>query len=150
GFGDERLRIGGVFVPLGGRPEVARAARAALPYIAWAGFVDHHTTPADYRALAQAVIRHGLRLNTIVSERLDEVLDALEAVSLEPPPVAGQVVRQPLRLVSRRAIERIKRLGAFTTAQPASYVWKAGDATLAAGADGERLLPFRDLIDAGQ
>src|SRR5207249_3576579 len=41
-------------------------------------------------------------------------------------------------------------LGAVTSAQPASYLWKAGDAALAAGADPDRLLPLRDLIDAGQ
>src|SRR6185295_11821124 len=74
GFGDDRLRIGGVNVPLGGRLAIAQAARAALPYTAWAGFLEQHTSPDEYRALATAVLRHGLRLNTIVSERLDEVL----------------------------------------------------------------------------
>jgi predicted amidohydrolase YtcJ len=149
GFGGHKLRLGGVFVPLGGHPEVAQCARQALPYTAWAGFFDQCFDRDQYRAIAGAVLRAGLRLNTIVSERLDEVLDVLESLAAEVALADRQIVLQHIRIASPDAVRRVQRLGAICTTQPSSYIWKAGASTLAAGADPEHLLPHRDMLAAG-
>ena len=149
GFGDDRLRIGGVFVPFGGHPEVAQAARAALPYTAWAGFVNQAYTPAEFREYARVVLAHGHRLNTTVGEDLDAVLDVIEPLAAEIPLADRQLVLQHLRIVSPAAIERMKRLRAVVTTQPASYIWKAGPEALARADNGEQIVPHRALLDAG-
>lgn len=149
GFGDDRLRIGGVFVPLGGHPDVARAARAALPYTAWAGFVNNAYSPAEFREYAALVLKHGHRLNTTVGEDLDAVLDILEPLAAETSLSDRQLVLEHLRIVSPAAIERMKRLRAVVTTQPASYIWKSGPEALARVGDGEQILPHRALLDAG-
>ena len=149
GFGDDRLRIGGVFVPLGGHPDVARAAYDALPYTAWAGFVNQSYTPAEFREYAAVVLAHGHRLNTTVGEDLDAVLDILEELAASIPLADRQIVLEHLRVVSPAAIERMKRLRAVVTTQPASYIWKSGPETLARVGDGEQILPHRALLDAG-
>jgi predicted amidohydrolase YtcJ len=136
-------------VPLGGRPDVAQAARAALPYTAWAGFLDQYHTPEQFRAYAAVVLKHGHRLNTVVNERLDEILDILEELAAEIPLTDRQLVLQHLRVVSPAAVERMKRLRAVVTTQPASYIWKAGPETLARVGDGETIVPHRTLLDAG-
>ena len=149
GFGDDRLRIGGVFVPLGGHPDVARAARAALPYTAWAGFVNQSFSPAEFREYAAVVLKHGHRLNTTVGEDLDAVLDILEPLAASIPVADRQIVLEHLRIVSPAAVERMKRLRAVVTTQPASYIWKSGPEALARVGDGEQILPHRTLLDAG-
>ena len=40
GLGDDRLRVGGIYLDCGGDAEVARILHASQPYTGWAGFVE--------------------------------------------------------------------------------------------------------------
>ncbi|MBI4493250.1 MAG: amidohydrolase [Chloroflexi bacterium] len=151
GLGDEWLRLGGVFVRIGGREDVAAIVRAGLPYTGWAGFAEQAYTPEEFRALAFAAARRNLRLNTIVStpDTLRTALDTLEAIDRELPIRQRRLVLIHVSEASREAIERMRRLGVVATTQPANFLWKRGGPALASGADPERLLPHRDFLELG-
>ena len=85
GLGDDRLRVGGICLHYGGDAEVARILHAAQPYTGWAGFVESANDDAAYREQAELAARHGLRINTLVTRCLPQVLDIWEDVATRHP-----------------------------------------------------------------
>src|SRR5262249_48327347 len=85
GVGEARLRGAGICLHHGGDPEVARLLHAAQPATGWAGFVESANSPAEYRAQALLAAEHGLRVSTLVTRCLHDVLDAWEAVARRTP-----------------------------------------------------------------
>ena len=145
GLGDERLRIGGMCLHYGGDPEVARILHAGQPYTGWAGFVESSNAPGDYAAQAELAARHGLRIGTLVTRCLPEVLDVWESVAEKTPIVALRWVLVHLQTASPAQLARIRRLGVVATTNPISYLWRSGAAEAAKVADPAALLPHRSL-----
>lgn len=146
GLGDDRLRVGGVCLHWGGDGEVARILHAAQPYTGWAGFVESANDPAAYRAQAALAARHGLRVNTLVTRCLREVLDVWEAIDAETPIRDLRWVLVHLNVASARDLARIRKLGAVVTTNPISYLWRsAAEEVARAGGEAEALLPHRTL-----
>src|SRR6185295_12615423 len=85
GLGDDRLRVSGICLHYGGDAEVARILHASQPYTGWAGFVESANDGGAYRAQAELAARHRLRVNTLVTRCLPEVLDAWEDVARRHP-----------------------------------------------------------------
>ncbi|MGH7413744.1 MAG: amidohydrolase family protein, partial [Candidatus Rokuibacteriota bacterium] len=147
GLGDDRLRVGGVCLHWGGDGEVARILHAAQPYTGWAGFVESANDPAAYRAQAALAARHGLRVNTLVTRCLREVLDVWEAIDAETPIRDLRWVLVHLNVASAGDLARIRKLGAVVTTNPISYLWRSADEEVArAGGEAEALLPHRTLV----
>jgi predicted amidohydrolase YtcJ len=144
GTGDERLRVSGIALHWGGDAEVARHLHAAQPYTAWAGFVESANTPESYAAQAEACARHGVRVNTIVTRSLPQVLEAWEAVAARQPFRELRWVAVHLHAASGDELARLRRLGAVATTNPISYLWRSGAAE-AARLGAERLIPHRSL-----
>ncbi len=69
-------------------PEVARVLHEAQPYTGWAGFVESANAHEAYALQATLAARHGLRVNTLVTRCLPEVLDAWEAIGARSIPSA--------------------------------------------------------------
>jgi predicted amidohydrolase YtcJ len=146
GLGDDRLRVGGVCLHFGGDPEVARILHAGQPYTGWAGFVESANDPAAYRAQAELAARHGLRVNTLVTRCLPEVLDVWEDVAARHPVRSLRWVLVHLNDVTPAQLARIRRLGAVATTNPISYLFRsAADEVARLGGAAERLLPHRSL-----
>ena len=146
GAGDDRLRIGGICLHYGGDPEVARILHAAQPYTGWAGFVESANSPEDYARQADLAARAGLRVSTLVTRCLPEVLDVWEAIASRTPIRDLRWVLVHLHVASDRQIARIRRLGAVVTTNPISYLYRSGAAELArVGGEAERLTPHRSL-----
>ena len=146
GLGDDRLRVGGICLHYGGDAEVARILHASQPYTGWAGFVESANDPSAYREQAELAARHGLRVNTLVTRCLPEVLDVWEDVAARHPIRALRWVLVHLNAATPEQMARIHRLGAVATTNPISYLYRsAGDEVARLGGAGEKLLPHRSL-----
>jgi predicted amidohydrolase YtcJ len=147
GTGDDRLRIAGVCLHWGGDPEVARILHQGQPYTAWAGFVESANAPGAYREQAQLAARHGLRVNTLVTRSLPEVLDVWEGIARETSIAPLRWVAVHLNVATADQLARLRRLGAVATTNPISYLWRsAADEVAKIGGGAETLLPHRSLI----
>ena len=146
GLGDDRLRVGGICLHHGGDPEVARILHEAQPYTAWAGFVESANDPAAYAEQAELAARHGLRVNTLVTRCLPEVLDVWEAIATRHPIRALRWVLVHLNAATPAQLARIRRLGVGATTNPISYLYRsAGEEAARLGGDADQLLPHRSL-----
>ena len=147
GLGDDRLRVGGICLHYGGDAAVARILHEAQPYTGWAGFVESANEPAAYLEQAELAARHGLRVNTLVTRCLPEVLDAWEAVARRHPIRDLRWVLVHLNAATPEQLARIRRLGVVATTNPISYLYRSASDEVArlGGAAAEQLLPHRSL-----
>ena len=146
GLGDDRLRVGGLCLHYGGDPDVARILHASQPYTGWAGFVESANDPAAYVEQAELAARHGLRVNTLVTRCLPEVLDVWEAVARRHPIRDLRWVLVHLNAATPEQLARIRRLGAVATTNPISYLYRsASDEVARLGGAADQLLPHRSL-----
>jgi hypothetical protein len=145
GLGDDLLRVGGIALHYGGDAEVARILHESQPYTGWAGFVESANGLEAYRAQAELAARHGLRVNTIVTRFLPEVLDVWEAVARSRPLAPLRWVLVHLHVATPAQLARIRRLGAGVTTNPISYLWRSGAAEAARVGDAAEMIPHRSL-----
>ena len=149
GLGDDRLRVGGICLHFGGDAEVARILHASQPYTGWAGFVESSNTAAAYARQARIAARLGLRVNTLVTRCLPEVLDIWEDIARTVPLAPMRWVLVHLNEASAEQLARIRKLGAAATTNPISYLWRSGAAEAnKLGDAGPPLLPHRSLSRA--
>jgi predicted amidohydrolase YtcJ len=138
--------VGGICLHYGGDPGVARILHASQPYTGWAGFVESANDPAAYLEQAELAARHGLRVNTLVTRCLPEVLDAWEEVARRHPIRDLRWVLVHLNAATPEQLARIRRLGAVATTNPISYLYRsAGDEVARLGGAADQLLPHRSL-----
>ncbi|HEX7215853.1 MAG TPA: amidohydrolase [Methylomirabilota bacterium] len=146
GLGDDRLRVGGICLHYGGDAAVARIVHEAQPYTGWAGFVESANEPAAYLEQAELAARHRLRVNTLVTRCLPEVLDAWETVARRHPIRDLRWVLVHLNAATSQQLARIRGLGAVATTNPISYLYRsASDEAARLGGAGDQLLPHRSL-----
>ena len=145
GLGDDQLRVAGICLHYGGSAEVADILHAAQPYTGWAGFVESANTPQSYRVQAAQAAHHGLRVTTLVTRCLPEVLDAWEAIDRETPIRHLRWTLVHFHTASESDLARVRRLGAVATTNPISYLWRSGAAEARALGGGEKLIPHRSL-----
>lgn len=146
GLGDDRLRIAGIALHHGGDAEVARILHASQPYTGWAGFVESANDAGSYRAQARLAAEAGLRVNTIVTRSLPDVLDAWEEVAAVRPIRDLRWVLVHLARATPGQLTRIRRLGAVATTNPISYLWRSGGAEAERAGEAAMLLPHRSLL----
>src|SRR5262249_21087058 len=116
----------------------------------WAGFVESATDPESYARQAELAARAGLRVNTLVTRCLPEVLELWEAIAARTPIRDLRWVLVHLHVATASQIARIRRLGAVATTNPISYLWRSGTTELARhGGEAERLTPHRSLVRLG-
>ena len=149
GLGDDRLRVAGICLHHGGDAEVARILHASQPYTGWAGFVESANTPAQYAQQAELAARLGLRVNTLVTRALPEVLDVWEAVAARTPIAPLRWTLVHLHVATAAELVRIRRLGALATTNPISYLWRSGAAEADRLGGETAFLPHRSLARHG-
>jgi predicted amidohydrolase YtcJ len=146
GIGDGWLRLAGIYLGYGGDAEIARILAEGLPYTGWAGFAEQAHDPATYRALARLARNFGLRVNTIVGDKLDELLDIWEEIDQEAPLRGRRWVLVHLARVTPRQMQRINRIGAVATTNPLSHIYSPRSHRMRDVGDGKEWLPHRDLL----
>ena len=147
GFGNDWLKMGGLYVHAGREAADDVRARAA-PYTGWAGFNYAHGLP---RAQAKELLLHcatnDIRAVMIGSSNLD----LYEEVDREIPLKGRRWVISHISTVSPRDIERIVRMGLVLTTHTNNYLYKGLHAQaqrLPPERHGE-IVPLRSLLDAG-
>jgi len=146
GLGDDRLRVAGICLHYGGDAGVARILHDAQPYTGWAGFVESANTREAYALQATLAARLGLRVNTLVTRCLPEVLDVWEAIAAQHPIRDRRWVLVHLNAATPEQLARIRRLGLVATTNPISYLYRsAGDEVARLGGAADQLLPHRSL-----
>jgi predicted amidohydrolase YtcJ len=146
GLGDDRLRVCGICLHYGGDPGVARILHEAQPYTGWAGFVESANTREAYAQQATLAARLDLRVNTLVTRCLPEVLEVWEDVARRHPIHHLRWVLVHLNAATAAQLVRIRRLGAVVTTNPISYLYRsAGDEVARLGGAADQLLPHRSL-----
>jgi predicted amidohydrolase YtcJ len=147
GLGDPWFRLSGIHVAYGGDDRMAEIARKDLPNTGWSGFVEQAQGPKDFEELCRLALLYDLRINTIVGDRLDEVVAILERVN-ELAPLAGKRwVIQHIAKTERATLARLARLGVLVTTIPVYFLWKGGH--WYDEAEGDRIVPMRTMLDLG-
>ncbi len=150
GLGDDRLRVQGLCLHYGGDPEVARILHASQPYTGWAGFVESANSREEYVRQATLAAALGLRVNTLVTRCLPEVLEIWEKIAAVTPLAPLRWVLVHLAAATPDQLARIRRLGVVATTNPISYLWRSGAAEVArVGGAADTLLPHRSLARLG-
>ena len=147
GLGDPWFRLSGVHVAYGGDDRMAEIARKDLPNTGWSGFVEQAQGPKDFEELCRLALLYDLRINTIVGDRLDEVVAILERVNKLAPLAGRRWVIQHIAKTDRETLARLARLGVLVTTIPVYFLWKGGHWYDAA--DGDRIVPMRTMLDLG-
>jgi len=148
GFGDDLLRVCGVYLEYRGEAELCDVGARVWPYTGWAGFLSHYIPPEDYRELCRLAARLRLRVATAIHIYVDEVLTLWEQVDACDP-IGGMrwILVHGREMIPERDYPRIKHLGAVVTTQPSSYLYRSGLDLVAAGAKPEQLMAHRDFVD---
>jgi predicted amidohydrolase YtcJ len=147
GFGDDWLKMGGLYVHIG-RTTADDVRASAGPYTGWAGFNSNHGLPRDrIKELLLNCAKNDIRPVMIGSGNLD----LYDEVDREIPLNGRRWVISHISTFSPRDIERIVRMGLVLTTHTNNYLYK-GLHTEAQRLPPERhseIVPLRSLIDAG-
>jgi predicted amidohydrolase YtcJ len=150
GFGDDWLKISGVFVGYGGNPQFNDLLRKDMGDTGWGGGLPSVNTPSDFEELCMLAGKYNLRLHTLASDRLHEVVPILERVAKHYPIGERRWVIEHISKASERDLRAIKAMGVAVTLIPAHYLWKVGHTF--AGLDDRQLdllSPARGLTELG-
>lgn len=147
GTGDAWLNVSGVHIAWGGDPQLAALSRADLPNTGWAGFVEQAVTPAEFRDYCFLFAANDIRLNTIVSDNLHEVMPIIEEVAAKHPLAARRWVIQHVARARIEDLRKLKALGLEVTTIPAYFLWKGGARYL--DDPSAHIVPHQSLLDLG-
>ncbi|MFT0858871.1 amidohydrolase [Ancylobacter sp. G4_0304] len=147
GLGDPWLNISGVHIAYGGDPIVAELARADLPNTGWSGFVEQAYTREEFREVCFLAAEHDLRLNTIVSDQLHEIVPVLLAINERYPLAGKRWVIQHVARARMEDLQALRALGVIVTTIPTYFLWKGGHAYLAEPDGGDLVVPHRHMLD---
>ena len=126
GFGDEFLRVSGYFIQYGGNRYTARARSALLPYTGWAGFIQSYHSPDFFAETVRLAAGNNIRVNTLVREPLEEVLDVFEAVDRDIPLKGKRWTLAHVLQTTESQLERIRNMGLLVETIPLTELWLRG------------------------
>ena len=149
GFGDPMLHVSGYYIHYRGSEYTARARSAELPFTGWAGFAQGYNPPAKFRQLVELAAQHKLRVNTIVADCLDEVLEVFQGVHREIPIdkerwMIGHVIE-----TSSEQLRVIRELGLIIETIPLTHLWLRGNRFLEEPEAADQAVAHRDYLDQG-
>jgi predicted amidohydrolase YtcJ len=150
GIGDATLRVAGVFVAHGGDPCISAVQHRELDHVGWSGLVQTTNTPEDFEALCMLAGRYDVRLHTIASDKLHQLIPILERVATHYPIGARRWVVEHISRSRPEDLQALRRLGLPATLIPGHYLWKQGTAFLGLSpAELDHLSPARQLAELG-
>ncbi len=126
GIGDEMLKLSGIFVGYGGPPKLNALVEKDTTDIGWIDFVPRVHSPDEFEALCMMAGENNLRLHTIASDKLHEVVPILQRVARRYPIGERRWVIEHVSKADPDSLAAVKALGVGVTLIPIHYVWKAG------------------------
>ena len=147
GFGDDFLRVSGVFVDIGpSREDELRAG--TWPYTGWAGFNFATGLPRERaKELCLACAKHKIRVVAI----WPNMLDVFDEVNREIDITAQRWVLGHISALTLEQIAKVRELGLVVTSHTNRYVFKEGHLLkqkLGSARENE-ISPLKSLIEAG-
>ncbi|MEX2454116.1 MAG: amidohydrolase [Rhodospirillaceae bacterium] len=147
GMGDAWLRLEGMFLEIGGRPDQIAQATAA-PYTGWAGFhYDCGLAREQLPAVLASCARHGVRVFGLSLA----FLDLFDAVDREFPLAGRRWAIEHPGIFTPAQIDSLARLGVIVTPLTGRYIHKEGNApgNEAGNPADVTFMPLRSLLAAG-
>ena len=126
GFGDEYLRVSGYFIQYGGNRYTAGARSSLLPYTGWAGFIQSYHSPEFFAEAVRMAARNNIRVNTLVREPLEEVLQVFENVDREIPLRGRRWTLAHVLQTTDGQLDRIRDMGLLVETIPLTELWLRG------------------------
>lgn len=147
GFGDDWLRVSGVFVDIG--PSHEDELRAGTwPYTGWAGFNFATGLPRERaKELCLACAKHKIRVVAI----WPNMLDVFDEVNREIDITAQRWVLGHISALTLEQIAKVRELGLVVTSHTNRYIFKEGHLLkqkLGPARENE-ISPLKSLIEAG-
>lgn len=151
GFGDPMLTIAGVHIAYGGGdPAAAELSQANPADLGWWGFVRQSNDPREFEELCALAAEHDLRMNTIVIDRLEDVVPILERLHERYDLRGRRWVLQHMSIARIEDMRRLKALGVGVTLIPDYHLWKVGTRFFdLSDEDCERVAPLGILNELG-
>jgi predicted amidohydrolase YtcJ len=147
GFGDDVLRVSGIFVDIGPSPEDELRA-GTWPYTGWAGFNFATGLPRERaKELCLACAKHKIRVIAI----WPNMLDVFDEVNREIDITRQRWVLGHISALTKAQIAKVCELGLVVTSHTNRYVYKEGHLLRQKlGIERENeISPLKSLIEAG-
>ncbi len=147
GLGDAFLRMAGIFTE-SDYSEENRLRALCGPYTGWAGFNFNSCLPEDIMVdMMVEAARNGIRVGSFSPRTLDH----FETVNKRAPIGDQRWLIEHVGMFSKDDVKRVRDLGLVLQAYSSRWIAQDGEALREEfGEEGaERILPLRDLIDAG-
>lgn len=129
GLGDDRLKMGGLYVHLGRSPADDLRASAG-PYTGWAGFNSNHGLPRErLLELLLHCAENDIRATSIGGAGGLGMLDLFEEIDKKIPLKGRRWVVSHVNVVSPRDLDRIVKMGLVLTTHTNAYLYKALETT---------------------
>ncbi len=150
GLGDDMLRISGIFVGYGGNPQFRDLLKKDIGDLGWGGGIASVNSPSDFEELCMLAGKYNLRLHTLASDKLHEVVPILERVARHYPIGQRRWVVEHISKATPRDLASLKAMGVAVTLIPAHYLWKVGHTFASLSEEQLDLLsPARALAELG-
>ena len=149
GFGDEHLRVSGYFIQYGGNRYTAEARSSLLPYTGWAGFIQSYHSPEFFAEAVMLAARNNIRVNTLVREPLEEVLQVFEDVDREIPLRGRRWTLAHVLQTTDQQLERIRDMGLLVETIPLTELWLRGSPYLDNPELAETAVAHRRYLEMG-
>ena len=149
GFGDEMLKLTGIYLQYEGSQYIAESRLAELPFTGWAGFGQAYNDADRFRKFGHLAARHNLRVNTLVRDVLEEVLTIFEEVHQETPIDQKRWVINHVLQASPEQLQRIKNLGLVVETIPLTELWLRGSKYLDQPDLADSAVPHRRYDEMG-
>jgi len=147
GFGDSMLRTSGYYIHYRGSKYTARARTAELPFTGWAGFAQSYNPPGRFRRLVKLAAQHNMRVNTIVADCLDEVIEVFQEVNGEIPIDQKRWILSHVVETSPEQLRVIRELGLIIETIPLTHLWLRGGRYVAAPEAANQVVAHRDYLN---
>ena len=147
GLGDPYLRVAGLYAESDYSDENRLRAECG-PYTGWAGFNFDAALPEKVMVeMMVEAARAGIRIGSFTPN----IVDLYEQVNRRAPITDQRWVLEHIGVFERDDIERIRDLGLVLQTYSNKWIWQDGEALRRSLGDAraDRILPMRDLLDAG-
>jgi predicted amidohydrolase YtcJ len=150
GLGDPMLKISGVFLPCFGEPHLNAIVARDVSDLGWGDYIRFVNTSGDFERQARLAAKYDLRVHTVISNRLDEILPILERLAKDFPLGRRRWVLEHISQSSAAGLQKIRALGVGVTLIPAIYLWKGAQVfDRLSGEELDFLSPARQLLGLG-
>lgn len=147
GLGDPYLGMAGLYTE-SDYSEENRLRALCGPYTGWAGFNFDAALPEDVMLeMMVEAARAGIRVGSFTPN----ILDLYEKVDRRVPISGQRWLIEHIGVFQPDEIKRVRDLGLVLQAYSSKWIWQDGEALRSSlgQAGSERILPMRDLLDAG-